>query len=135
MECFGRVCKGDGMKKLVPCLVCALAVLAFLTPAAWASAGSGGGLPYEDWLGKLQDSATGPVAFAFGLIGIVVAGGILIFGGDLSGFFRTMCVIVLVMALLVTANKIMSDLFGKGATIYSQRYMAQIEPVGRGVCL
>jgi hypothetical protein len=57
------------------------------------------------------------VAFAFGIIGIVVAGGILIFGGDLNGFFRTMLVIVLVMALLVTANNIMSDLFGTSAEI------------------
>ena len=68
-------------------------------------------------LNDLRASATGPVAFAFGIIGIVVAGGILIFGGDLNGFFRTMLVIVLVMALLVTANTIMSDLFGTSAEI------------------
>ncbi len=74
-------------------------------------------MPYESWLNNLRASATGPVAFAFGIIGIVVAGGILIFGGDLNGFFRTMFVIVLVMALLVTANNIMSDLFGTSAEI------------------
>lgn len=116
--------------RFVTVLTIVLVMVVVLAPEAFASAGSGGGLPYEDWLGKLQDSATGPVAFAFGLIGIVVAGGILIFGGDLSGFFRTMCVIVLVMALLVTANKVMSDLFGKGATIGQLPMMAQVEPVG-----
>ena len=68
-------------------------------------------------LNSLRSSATGPVAYAFGIIGIVVAGGILIFGGDLNGFFRTMCVIVLVMALLVTANTIMKDLFNTSAQI------------------
>jgi type IV secretion system protein VirB2 len=84
---------------------------------ALAGPGTGGSLPYETWLTSLRNSATGPVAYAFGIIGIVVAGGILIFGGDLNGFFRTMCVIVLVMALLVTANTIMTDLFKTSAEI------------------
>lgn len=94
---------------LVACLV--------LMPDAFAGPGEGGKLPYETWLNGLRASATGPVAYAFGIIGIVVAGGILIFGGDLNGFFRTMCVIVLVMALLVTANTIMKDLFNTSAEI------------------
>ena len=84
---------------------------------AFAGAGQGGGLPYEGWLESVRASATGPVAYAFGLIGIVVAGGVLIFGGDLNGFFRSMLVVVLVMALLVTANTVMVDLFGTSAEI------------------
>ena len=68
-------------------------------------------------LESVRASATGPVAYAFGLIGIVVAGGVLIFGGDLNGFFRSMLVVVLVMALLVTANTVMVDLFGTSAEI------------------
>ena len=43
--------------------------------------------------------------------------GPVIFGGDLNGFFRTLIFIVLVMALLVGAQNIMSTLFGKGAVI------------------
>jgi type IV secretion system protein VirB2 len=82
-----------------------------------ASTGAGGALPYEPWLVQLQNSVTGPVAFALSLIGIVVAGGVLIFGGDINGFFRTLIFIVLVMALLVGAQNIMSTLFGKGAVI------------------
>jgi type IV secretion system protein TrbC len=82
-----------------------------------ASTGTGGSLPYEPWLVQLQNSVTGPVAFALSLIGIVVAGGVLIFGGDINGFFRTLIFIVLVMALLVGAQNIMSTLFGKGAII------------------
>jgi type IV secretion system protein VirB2 len=94
----------------------ALAVMGLLwSAAAWAGPGEGGRLPYEAWLTNLRASATGPVAFAFGILGIVVAGGILIFGGDLNGFFRTMLVIVLVMALLVTADTVMTDLFGASA--------------------
>ncbi len=84
---------------------------------AFAGAGQGGCLPYEGWLEKIRNSATGPVAFAFGLIGIVVCGGTLIFGGDLNGFFRAFLIIVLVMALLVTANTVMIDLFGTSAEV------------------
>ncbi len=98
-------------------LLFSLCICIALMPDAFAGPGTGGKLPYEDWLTSLRNSATGPVAYAFGIIGIVVAGGILIFGGDLNGFFRTMCVIVLVMALLVTANTIMTDLFKTSAEI------------------
>jgi hypothetical protein len=37
--------------------------------------------------------------------------GILIFGGELNAFFRTLIFIVLVMALLVGANNVMTNLF------------------------
>jgi type IV secretion system protein VirB2 len=57
------------------------------------------------------------VAFALSIIGIVIAGGVLIFGGDLNGFFRTLIFLVLVMALLVGAQNMMSSFFGKGAEI------------------
>ncbi|WP_039816527.1 conjugal transfer system pilin TrbC [Xanthomonas arboricola] len=97
-----------------------VALLAFLLLApqhAFASEGTGGSLPYEDWLTNLRNSVTGPVAFALSIIGIVVAGGILIFGGELNGFFRTLIFIVLVMALLVGAQNMMSTFFGRGAEI------------------
>jgi type IV secretion system protein VirB2 len=95
-------------------------LLAFflLTPQqAFASVGTGGSLPYESWLTNLRNSVTGPVAFALSIIGIVVAGGVLIFGGDLNGFFRTLIFIVLVMALLVGAQNVMGTFFGRGAVI------------------
>ena len=88
------------------------------TSYAHASAGAGGGLPYEAWLTKLQQSMTGPVAFSVSLIGIVGAGGVLIFGGELNAFLRTLVFIVLVMALLVGANTMMSGIFGAGAVVY-----------------
>ena len=84
---------------------------------AFASVGTGGSLPYETWLTNLRNSITGPVAFTLSIIGIVVAGGILIFGGELNGFFRTLIFIVLVMALLVGAQNMMSTFFGRGAEI------------------
>ena len=94
-----------------------VAVLLFAPGSAFASVGTGGSLPYESWLTSLTNSVTGPVAFALSIIGIVVAGGVLIFGGDLNGFFRTLIFIVLVMALLVGAQNMMSTFFGQGAVI------------------
>ncbi len=93
-----------------------LFALLFSTDNAQATVGAGGALPYETWLVNLRNSVTGPVAFTLSIVGIVVAGGILIFGGELNAFFRTLIFIVLVMALLVGANNIMTNLF-QGAVI------------------
>lgn len=91
-------------------------MLAFPQHAS-AATGGGGSLPYEDWLTNLRNSATGPVAFSLSIIGIVIAGGVLIFGGDLNGFFRSLIFLTLVMALLVGAQNVMSTYFGRGAVI------------------
>ncbi len=99
----------------VSLLVFAL-VLLLLPEAVLASVGGGGGLPYESWLVNLRNSVTGPVAFTLSIIGIVVAGGVLIFGGELNAFFRSLIFIVLVMALLIGAQNIMTNLFA-GAVI------------------
>lgn len=98
-----------------------LLVALFLTQplqalAGAAGGGGAGGLPYEAWLTTVTNSVTGPVAMSFALIGIVVAGAVLIFGGELNGFFRTLLFMVLVMALLVGAQNMMT-LFGAGAEI------------------
>lgn len=93
--------------------------LFMLTESAFASVGGGGQLPYESWLVNLRNSVTGPVAFTLSIVGIVAAGGILIFGGELNAFFRTLIFIVLVMALLIGANNIMTNLFS-GAVISSE---------------
>lgn len=97
-------------------LIAIAAILLLVPDLALASVGSGGGLPYESWLVNLRNSVTGPVAFSLSIVGIVVAGGILIFGGELNAFFRSLIFIVLVMALLVGAQNIMTNLFG-GAVI------------------
>ena len=94
-----------------------LLLLSILPQLCLASTSDGGALPYEAWLTKLQSSVTGPVAFSVSIIGIVVAGSVMIFGGDLNSFFRSMIFLVLVMALLVGAQNIMSSFFGHGALI------------------
>ena len=89
----------------------------YLQPAFAADTGAGTALPYESWLSDFQKSLTGPVAFAISLIGIVVSGITLILGGgEIRGFARTMVYIVLVMTLLIGANSLMSNFFN-GASI------------------
>lgn len=115
----------------------ALLALVILAPEhAFASEGTGGSLPYESWLTNLRNSVTGPVAFTLSVIGIVIAGSVLIFGGDLNGFFRTLVFIVLVMALLVGAQNMMSTFFGRGAEIAAasdgaQAWLAALEVTNR----
>jgi type IV secretory pathway VirB2 component (pilin) len=99
------------------CLTLLFAYMLVVPEHAYASEGTGGSLPYESWLTNLRNSVTGPVAFTLSLVGIVVSGGALILGGDLNGFFRTMIFVVLVMALLVGAQNMMSSFFGRGAEI------------------
>src|SRR5690349_811081 len=98
-------------------IVAILTFMLLIPQQALAAVGTGGSLPYEGWLGDLRNSVTGPVAFTLSLVGIVVAGGVLIFGGELNAFFRTLIFIVLVMALLVGAQNMMSGFFGRGAEI------------------
>ena len=116
-------------------LVLLMALVFFIPEQATAAVGDGGALPYEDWLTSLRTSVTGPVAFSLSLIGIIVAGGVLIFGGDLNGFFRTLIFIVLVMALLVGAQNVMTNVFGRGAVIMpsADEADAQLRIMGIGV--
>jgi type IV secretion system protein VirB2 len=84
---------------------------------AYAAGTAGGGLPYESALTRLRASITGPVAFTLSLIGIVGAAGALIFGGELTGFLRMMVFLVLLIAILVGAQNVLTTLFAAGAEI------------------
>ncbi len=109
-----------------------LSLLLLMPGAAHAAEGTGGGLPYEGWLTNLRNSITGPFAFTAALIGIVGAGAVLIFGGELNGFLRTIVFIVLVMALIVGAQNMMSGFFGRGAEIAQAVATLQAALAARG---
>ena len=91
---------------------CLLTPMLF-TRVAWA-AGAGGGLPWETPLNRVATSLTGPVALSISLIALMVAGGTLVFGGELSEFARRSCVAVLAIAFLVLGAGFMTALFGIG---------------------
>ena len=127
MHEHGMKLQAETRNQILFCLV--LLLLTLLPDLALASEGAGGTLPYESWLINLRNSVTGPVAFTLSMIGIVVAGGVLVMGGDLSGFFRTLIFIVLVLAMLVGAQNMMSNFFGRGAEI---ALYEQMQPAGQG---
>lgn len=117
------------MNKKVLLVVLGTIFLIALAPEAHA-AGSGGSLPYEGWLTSLVNSFKGPVAYAASMIGIIISGATLIFGGEINGFAKTMLFIVLVLSLLVGASAILADMTGtSGAEVvqtatYVKAYLA-----------
>lgn len=82
-----------------------------------ALASSGGGLPWEAPLQQIQQSITGPVAGFIALAAVAVAGGMLIFGGELNDFARRLVYVVLVAGILLGATQIVALFGATGASI------------------
>ena len=87
---------------------------AFATRANAAAAGT---LPWERPMTAIATSLTGPVAYAIGLIGIAIAGGAMLWGGELTEFGRRACMIGLVVSVLVFAAPLLSSAFGVNAAV------------------
>lgn len=86
------------------------AVLALSSQPAFAGVADdifGGSSPIQ----KLQKFMTGPLAFTIVIIGIVVMGGMLMFGNDLSGFGRRVMLLVLGGGLVLGAVSVVGTLF------------------------
>ena len=82
-----------------------------------ALASGGGGLPWEGPLQQIQQSITGPVAGAIALAAVAIAGGMLIFGGELNDFARRLVYVVLVAGILLGATQIVALFGSSGASI------------------
>ncbi|MEZ0211623.1 MAG: TrbC/VirB2 family protein [Xanthobacteraceae bacterium] len=82
-----------------------------------AFASSGGSLPWEGPLEQIQQSITGPVAGFIALAAVAVAGGMLIFGGELNDFARRLMYVVLVAGILLGATQIVALFGSTGASI------------------
>ena len=80
-------------------------------------AAAAGGLPWEKPMTAIATSLTGPVAYAIGLIGIAIAGGAMLWGGELTEFGRRACMIGLVVSVLVFAAPMLSSAFGVSAAV------------------
>jgi type IV secretory pathway VirB2 component (pilin) len=80
-------------------------------------AAAAGGLPWEKPMTAIATSLTGPVAYAIGLIGIAIAGGAMLWGGELTEFGRRACMIGLVVSVLVFAAPLLSSAFGVNAAV------------------
>lgn len=99
-------------------LLLAIGLLMLTSAPAFAAAAAGSGMPWEAPLQLIMTSITGPVAGIIALLGITVAGGMLMFGGELGEFARRIVMMVLVLGLLVSAANLLTLLFaGTGAVI------------------
>ena len=101
---------------VVAITIIAASVSIALAVPAFASTG-GGGLPWEGPLEQIQESINGPVAGAIALAAMAIAGGMLIFGGELNDFARRLVYIVLVAGILLGASQIVGLFGATGASI------------------
>lgn len=97
-----------------------------------ALASSGGGLPWEGPLQRIQQSITGPVAGFIALAAVAVAGGMLIFGGELNDFARRLVYVVLVAGILLGATQIVALFGATGASIGAVASPAVSAQTGEG---
>ena len=100
---------GDNVLLAAVCLLGAVVVM--------ASTSSSTEMPWDDALSSLQESLTGPFAYIISLVGIVASAGALVFGGEISGFLKSMIYVVLVVAVLIGANAFMTNVMGASALL------------------
>lgn len=74
-------------------------------------------MPWDTPLQNLQTDLTGTTATAISLIGVVAIFGVLIFGGELNHFFRSICYVILLVAVLVAGQSLLTDFGITGAVI------------------
>jgi type IV secretion system protein TrbC len=99
--------------------VIGIAIPLILAAVSPGFASSGGGLPWEGPLQQIQESITGPVAGFIALAAVAIAGGMLIFGGELNDFARRLMYVVLVAGILLGATQIVGLFGATGASIGS----------------
>ena len=79
----------------------AVAIVALIPDVALSATST---MPYDSALTNLKNSLTGPVAQAIAVIGIVASGATLIFGGEISGFLKSVIYLILVCSLLIAGT-------------------------------
>ncbi|WFU92106.1 TrbC/VirB2 family protein (plasmid) [Rhizobium sp. CC1099] len=111
-------------------LIAASSLFASVAPAL---ASSGGSLPWEGPLEQIQESITGPVAGYIALAAVAIAGGMLIFGGELNDFARRLVYVVLVAGILLGATTIVGLFGATGASIgLTDEQITSIGSTGEG---
>ncbi len=114
-------------------LTLAVIAVAAIVAASPAFASSGGSLPWEGPLEQIQESITGPVAGYIALAAVAIAGGMLIFGGELNDFARRLMYVVLVAGILLGATTIVGLFGATGASIgLPSEQVARLNSSGEG---
>ena len=97
----------------------ALALLAFALPSGAATPsgtvamyGVFNVMPWGAVLQPIVNSLTGPTAIMVSILGVAVAGGMLVFGGEYSDLMRRMVMVCLTVGLLIGSRLFLWNLFG-----------------------
>jgi type IV secretory pathway VirB2 component (pilin) len=83
--------------------------------AFWASeanASSGGGLPWDQPLTTLANDLTGPVALSISVIAFAVTGFMMIWGGEMTDFMKTMVRIIFAISVVTGGTGLYTKFFG-----------------------
>ena len=112
-------------------LGCLASVCAIMLASPALAGSGGGGLPWEAPLQQIQESITGPVAGYIALAAVAIAGGMLIFGGELNDFARRLVYVVLVAGILLGATQIVGLFGATGASIGAIEKDAVATPIVR----
>ena len=99
------------MKIQLTLLLAVVAILAAISPEI-ANATATSGTSFDSPLNVLRGAITGPIALTASLLGIVVSGSMLVFGGELNEFSRRFMMLVLAIALIVLANNFLTEIWG-----------------------
>ncbi|HFR8143194.1 TPA: TrbC/VirB2 family protein [Salmonella enterica] len=142
LEARGEKMKRRGTRFLIAALA-ALAITGVAAVAGWAISpsatpgsidvpqvlastfsdhvpGSGGGalsaasLPFESVTDNLFGFMTGPAFLLLGVISIVACGAVFIFGGEISSFARSLCMIAMTIGMLVVSSNMVRSILGSG---------------------
>lgn len=99
---------------LLAVYVCVVFV-GFVDAASAANLGSSI-LPMQQPLQQVRDLVTGPFAWTVSIIALIIAGAMLAFGGDISGWAKTMILLAMALSMIVFANNLLTTWFS-GALI------------------
>ena len=101
-----KVSKGRAAFNFTVLVLGALTVMTLWVEPAFAQ------LPWEAPLEILTTSISGPVATGVAIIAFFIAGAILVFGQDMSGFGRSVVLIILAVSFLKLGADFITALFG-----------------------
>lgn len=85
-----------------------------------AVTGGGGALPWDAPLTTVQTDLSGTTAGTLALIAFVVVFGVLVFGGELNFFGRSLCYTIMAAAVLTFGVGLLGALGMAGATVGTQ---------------
>ena len=97
------------------------AMVALLPELAWAGQGEN---PFSVPLRNIMAIVTGPVAVAIAMAGILATGLMLVFGGEMKDFVKSMVTITLVVCVVIFSAQLVQIIFPSADTNFAWEGLA-----------